>query len=321
MALGASRFLRRTITVETYIEESVHGLEVGSPVKFRGVKIGEVNEIGFANRFYDTRLAYVLVRCAARPEAFRDPNDPQKLHEQLVDMIQRGLRVRLAAAGLTGTAYLEADYLDAARFPPLPIDWTPELPYVPSAPSVVVRVTNTLEAVLEGLRATDISGTVEAARAALVSFKDAVTAANVGGVSEEARELLRSTRGAIDETRGKLDGMLKRANDAVGHAETLLADLAERVRATRWQDAIDTVAAAAGEARDAVKELRRVLGNMDGALLRIDALVADQRGNVHDLLATVQEAALHLRGLAATLERYPSLLFFGEAPLPARKDK
>ena len=96
MALGASHFLRRTITVETYIEESVHGLEVGSPVKFRGVKIGEVSEIGFVNRVYDTRLAYVLVRCAARPEAFRDPNDSQRLHEQLVDMIQRGLRVRLA---------------------------------------------------------------------------------------------------------------------------------------------------------------------------------------------------------------------------------
>ena len=93
------------------------------------------------------------------------------------------------------------------------------------------------------------------------------------------------------------------------------------MRATRWQAAVDTIAEAAGEARDAVKEMRRVLGSMDGAMRRIDALVADQRGNVHELLATVQEVALNLRGLSATLERYPSLLFFGEAPLPARKDK
>ncbi len=321
MALGASRFLRHTITVETYIEESVHGLEIGSPVKFRGVKIGEVNEIGFVNRFYETRLAYVLVRCAARPEAFRDADDPKKLREQLIDMIQRGLRVRLAAAGLTGTAYLEADYLEAARFPPLPIDWTPELPYVPSAPSVVTRVTTTLEAVLEALRATDIPGTVEAARQALVAFQEAVRAADVPGVSSDTRELLQSARGLVEGARGRFDAILQRGDAAVGHAETLLAELGERLRASRWQQAIDAVADVAGEARGAVTELRRVLGQMDASLRRIDALVADERGNVQSLLANVRSAAAHLEGLSATLERYPSLLFFGDAPPPARKDK
>lgn len=321
MVLGASRFLRHTIPLETYIEESVHGLEIGSPVKFRGVKIGEVTEIGFVNRSYETRLAYVLVRCATRPEAFRDPNDPVKLREQLLDMIQRGLRVRVAAAGLTGTAYLEADYLDAARFPPLPIDWTPEMAYVPSAPSTVIRVTNTLEAVLESLRAADISGSVEAAKQTLQSFRSAIETANIGGIGQEAHELLKSSRTLVEETRGQLQAVLRRGNDAVGRVDALLADLGEKIRSTRWQGTVDTIADAAVEARDALKEMRRVLGQMDGALRRVDSLISDERANVRDLLAGLKDAATHLSGLSATLERYPSLLFLGGPPPQARKDK
>ena len=45
--LGAGKLFTRTITLETYINESINGLEVGSTVKYRGVKIGAVKRIGF----------------------------------------------------------------------------------------------------------------------------------------------------------------------------------------------------------------------------------------------------------------------------------
>lgn len=43
--LGARRWFQPSVEVETYFNESVNGLEVGSPVKFRGVQIGEVSEV------------------------------------------------------------------------------------------------------------------------------------------------------------------------------------------------------------------------------------------------------------------------------------
>ena len=46
--------------------------------------------------------------------------------------VDRGLRVRLAPQGITGTSYLEIDYVDPPP-PMLPIDWTPDNIYIPSA--------------------------------------------------------------------------------------------------------------------------------------------------------------------------------------------
>ena len=47
LALGAGNVFKRTVTIETYFDESVQGLDVGSAVKYRGVQIGRVTRIGF----------------------------------------------------------------------------------------------------------------------------------------------------------------------------------------------------------------------------------------------------------------------------------
>ncbi len=39
--------------METYLNESVQGLEVGSKVRYRGVVVGEVRRIGFTYNIYE----------------------------------------------------------------------------------------------------------------------------------------------------------------------------------------------------------------------------------------------------------------------------
>ena len=46
--LGARSLRKDTVPFVTYFDESVQGLEVGSPVKFRGVVIGTVSHINIA---------------------------------------------------------------------------------------------------------------------------------------------------------------------------------------------------------------------------------------------------------------------------------
>ena len=41
--------------LETYVDESVQGIDVGTPFKFRGVKAGNVSEIALVSSVYDTR--------------------------------------------------------------------------------------------------------------------------------------------------------------------------------------------------------------------------------------------------------------------------
>src|SRR5262245_33611283 len=75
LLLGAGSLFGRPVVVETVFDESVQGLGVGSAVYLRGVKIGEVSDIGFVGDYYDasgapdpiTAAGRVLVRMEITP--------------------------------------------------------------------------------------------------------------------------------------------------------------------------------------------------------------------------------------------------------------
>lgn len=101
--LGAGHLFRRTQVAETYIEESIQGLDVGSPVKLRGVPIGNVSEIGFVASAYnlpDEALAggrydkLVLIRFNLRDKALAGyaGKDTDEIVRRLV---ADGLRLKL----------------------------------------------------------------------------------------------------------------------------------------------------------------------------------------------------------------------------------
>src|SRR5919109_148501 len=163
VVLGGGKFFKTKNIIETYIDESVQGLDVGSPVKFRGVLVGNVEQITLTSVEYSTRRRYVLVRAGISSNVFQFPlNDPAS--PIFMAEIEKGLRLRLAPQGLTGTAYLEADYLDPKRNPPLEIDWRPRYPYVPSAQSRITQFSDAVERILRNLEAVDIgrlTGTME----------------------------------------------------------------------------------------------------------------------------------------------------------------
>jgi len=118
VVLGVGTIFQKKNIVETYIDESVQGLDVGSPLKFRGVPVGRVEQISLTSAEYATRREYVVVRMSISSNMFQFPvNDPTSA--QLKEALDRGFRIRIAPQGLPGVAYLEADYLDPERNPPI----------------------------------------------------------------------------------------------------------------------------------------------------------------------------------------------------------
>ena len=144
---------------ETYLRESVQGLEVGAAVRYRGVSIGRVEELGLVSAEYrraegDTfgpAFQLVFVRFAV---------DTRRVGEapSVDDAIRLGLRARIAAQGITGVYYLELDFVDPERFPVLGVPWEPRYTYIPAIPSTVAQVQNAAEALLQRLQDVDIGG-------------------------------------------------------------------------------------------------------------------------------------------------------------------
>ena len=141
---------RAVIGMVTYTTENVRGLDVSSPVLFRGVHIGQVTELRVDPSGTIVEIDF---------ELFLDRLSSIGLD---VTRIQRitdiggtfpRLRARTVANPVTGEAYL---LLDVPQNPPPPMNlgFNPSLPYVPSMPSTFATIQERMPALLDRTEAT-----------------------------------------------------------------------------------------------------------------------------------------------------------------------
>src|SRR5688572_3049771 len=80
VAVGARSMKKDTVSYHTYFNESVQGLEVGSPVKFRGVTIGHVKQIEVAPDHRHVEVVEELDVKDIHRMGLSDSTDPEKGH-------------------------------------------------------------------------------------------------------------------------------------------------------------------------------------------------------------------------------------------------
>jgi phospholipid/cholesterol/gamma-HCH transport system substrate-binding protein len=324
IVLGAGALFQRTALVETYIEESVQGLDIGSPMKFRGVLVGKVEEITLTSAVYDTRRRYVLVRAGITSNLFQfplaDPADPTFRTE-----VERGFRVRLAAQGLTGVAYLEADYLDPERNPPLEIDWQPRYPYIPSARSRIVQLSDSVESILQNFEQLDIPRLMTSVDRSLAAITKVAEGTDLGKVGAQAYILLTEVRetnrqlknliaspelkSAVTDAAAATAGarqIIERAEKPLGQ---LLADLPRAVESfERLAERLDSVSA---DLPDSSAQLRQTLQ-------RLNRLISGQQQDIEKTVDNLRSISENLKEITDDSKKYPSQLLFGAPPPPSK---
>jgi ABC-type transporter Mla subunit MlaD len=280
--LGAQSLQHETVAYTTYFDESVQGLDVGSPVKFRGVTIGNIASIGIAPdrrhvevecaitvsqlvslKLLDTSPKATLLRLGRKPPAtLAVPPD---------------LRVQLDSAGITGVKYVSMDFFNVKDNPAPNLPFPVPANYVPTAPSTmksledaIVKAVNRFPEIADDLALitaqvqqllTEIEHEQIPARAGhslarvgplLDALEAMVKQADVGRLSGSARETLDSLRVAVMH----LDDMLTSVSGARG----LL------VSAQRASDSIGDVAGGAkgvgSELTDTLREVREAAGSI-----------------------------------------------------------
>lgn len=283
MALSTGLFSKPNLMMETYLNESVQGLDVGAPIKLRGVKIGQVDTITFVYEVYETNLRYVLVRFSILPaiahEVGRDIFQPMLKKE-----IEAGLRLRLAQQGLTGTAYMEADYFDPERYAPLILDFTPACIYVPSVPSLMTRLSDSANTVLrqvERARVDQVGSNLNT----LITTLNTLLTTNLQPTLQAVQQASADMAGTVTELRRELQPVI----------QTNLPPLLSNATA-------------------AAQGLATVMRRADQTLGRIETMIDRQEATLDETLDNFREASAEFKDLSRLARSYPSYVLFGEPP-------
>lgn len=299
MALGAGSLLQKKFYAESYFEESVQGLDVGSPIKFRGVQIGRVETITLVGAEYATDKRYVLVRFSLYRDAIGALS--QAAVKRFVDSeVEKGLRVRLAFQGVTGAAYLEADYLEAERAPWLSIDWQPAYPFLPSAPSTITRYSEAIDGILKNIEQIDIQAIGSGLERALTALNGIMSQAQVGEIGQQTVQLLSELR----TTNQRLERMVARAEAPVSQ---VLQELPETV------DNLNRLTAQLNALAGDLPEDIAPLGN---TLRRLNGLLAAEQQTIEETLDNIQQVSENLRDITDEARRYPAQMLLGAPPPP-----
>jgi phospholipid/cholesterol/gamma-HCH transport system substrate-binding protein len=326
---GSGLLAQNKLHFETYFNESITGLIVGSPVEFRGVHIGQVETITFAGGTYKiareggqlstyepyVRVVFFVPRQTMPEFAVEDTNTVLK------QMIAHGLRVRVNSNILTGQAYLEANYLDPNRFPVLEVPWTPIYPYIPSAPSELTTLKDSLDKILFRLQEINFEGLVDSFQQTLVSVNKAIADANLGQVSQDTSALLTETRQKVEsiDTAGishaaqrLLDSLDQTVADAnVPELSAEAKRFIQEIRVTN--DSLQRLLAAP-EGIPSGTNIPEVIARLNRALSSIDRLVTTEKPDLEVIIANFREISDSLRDLTESLRERPSELFFSKPP-------
>jgi phospholipid/cholesterol/gamma-HCH transport system substrate-binding protein len=324
VVLGAGALFQKKSLVETYIDESVQGLDVGSPVKFRGVPVGRVEEITLTSVEYRTRLQYVLVRISISSNMFQFPvNDPSS--PTLQRELDRGFRIRMAAQGLTGVAYLEADYLNPERNPPLRIDWRPYYPYIPSARSRITQLSDAVERILrniEDINIPQITASIEKSLASMTKLADSANLDKIGvqvnALLTEVRETNRQVGALVSNpdlkkaiadasaTAGRARQIVERAEKPVNQ---FLADMPQATEGlNRLVKRLDAVA----------NDLPQTSGELRQTIQRMNRLIANQQRDIEQTMGNLRAISENMKEITESSKKYPSQTLFGGPPPPAK---
>jgi len=321
--IGSGRWFQKRIVIETYFNESVQGLDVGSKLKVRGVAVGEVTRIGFTYNRYQLdrpmsdRARYVMVEAQIEPRLLGgragagDLTDRASANAE----VERGLRVRLAPQGITGTSYLEIDYFDPPP-PVLPIDWTPDNIYIPSTRSTVTALLNAASDIMDKLHKLDLEGTVANLNKLMVTANSRLESVDAKAISDRATRVLGKLETTIDDLQAK-----KLSGEAVAllaEARQSNAQLQKFLSNPAMQKLPDDAEAALARVRAIVEDpnLSRSVQNLSRSLGRLDRILGGGEADLTRTFENLRQITDNLRDLTEDVKRYPANAILGAPPPP-----
>jgi paraquat-inducible protein B len=299
--------VRNGFPCETYFKESVQGLNVGAAVKYRGVPLGQVTEMGLVSGSYMADAPVNIDAPTFRMVFVRFVLDASKVRRglDLQTAIQRGLRVRLASQGITGLSYLELDFVDPVRFPAEAVPWQPKETYIPSMLSTIAQVQDAAQLLLAKLETVDLQRLAASVQQVLDDVHAQLTSGDAAQTLTAAKLLLATVQGAVQQA--DLPGAVHDFRATAGAIQAL-------AQGKQTKDLLATSTRAVQDFSNVAKQLGPLVATLAATVRQVESGAADIQSELAPALRDAKAAAGNLRETSETLRRYPASVLFGGPP-------
>lgn len=306
--LGAGKFFERTHKIQLYFDKSVYGLQVGSDVRFGGVKIGRVQDISV---IIDTRenrkIIPVVVELTEKDLRSVAGGGGEGILDFSSDegvklAVKQGLRGGMKQQSLvTGQLYIEFDIAPDSKGFTFESAKESKYPVVPTVPTEIDELISGITDGLKKINDLDIAGVMTEMRDVLkgankqISDLDLKTInENLTGITSDVRKLTSDDK--LQSALANLDAALIEIREVSAKANQNIDPLLEDIRIL---------------AEETKASLKRVEATADEL-----SKVSDPRSpmllNFQNLLHETETASRALRELTNDLKRNPNSLLRGK---------
>jgi len=304
IAFGSGQFFKKSREFVLYFDNSVNGLRVGAPVKFKGVEIGSVKDIRLQiGQETQINKIPVLIQIdldkltsrgatgvvAADPESFR------------AAIVERGLRGQLLMESLvTGLLYVGLDL-----FPDTPIRLVQQegshyqYPEIPTTPTSLEVAQDAVSRIINKLEEIDFKRVTK-------SLAETVDGVNRLVNSPE----LKASLGALQQTMPKVDEAVLSIRKLTTNLDSSVVRLTGNLEQTS-----DAARAAMEQAAVAIKQTDNALKATEAVMINVNGVMDPESPTFYELRKSLREvsaAARALRLLGSYIERNPRALIFGK---------
>ena len=295
---------RAVIEMVTYSDGNVSGLDIGSPVRFRGVHIGSISDLRIEPRGSLVEIDFdVLV-----DRLTGLGGNVARLKQETASGLGERFRAQVVSNPVTGEAYLLID-MPHAPPPGMALAFKPTRAYVPAMPTMMGTMTtmaDRLPALMEqAVRmfeaiekiSDEVPGSIKRTDGFFADIERIIRDANLPAMAADSRKFFSTSNSEMERISANIERITADLDKSLGPDGTLekfVEDMNEAIVAANLEATTQSTREAMNQSSLAADDLRRSL-------------------------PAIRDALAQFRDLARLLEEQPESMLYGPRPPKMKK--
>ena len=299
---GSANLFAKKQIYETYFDQSVNGLAIGSNVKYKGVTVGKVTKVQLK---FQGQGEAPIVRVLYEVNTDNLLNkfglsiilNDRKFHEKA---IANGFRAKLDFESLiSGQLFIALDFYKDTGPPVLHLEPDQDIFEIPPQPSDIEAILANLTKAIGNIGSVDFASLANQLQATLKSANDGIEAMH------------------LDRLGSSLDKAANSISTLANGAEVKSALASVRESFDQLTVTLKDLNPAVGDLKPTLDQAKVALTNLQKSTAQLDQLLkpdSNFRYQLDSSLSEIGAAAAALQQLADFLQRHPNSLLFGRKP-------